>query len=64
MELSKSETFEDLKSLAKWGFDYQQKLNAFLSLQNEIDEEKIVQIPWSVFMERKIGKNVVPATLE
>ena len=64
IELPKSETFEDLKSLAKWGFDYQQKLNDFLSLQNENDEKNIIQIPWSVFIERRIGKKVVPATLE
>ena len=64
IELPKSEIFKDLKSLAKWGFDYQQKLNDFLSIQNEIDEKKIIQIPWSVFIERRMGKKVVPATLE
>ena len=26
--------------------------------------EKIIEIPWSKFMERRIGKKVVPATLE
>ena len=64
IELPKSETFSDLKSIARWGFDYQQKLNDFLSSQNELDKDKIVQIPWSAFMERRIGKKVVPATLE
>ena len=63
-EIPKSETFQDLKSIAKWGFDFQQKLSEFLSSQNEFDKDKIVQIPWSVFMERRIGKKVVPATLE
>jgi len=64
IELPKSETFPDLKSIAKWGFDYHQKLNDFLSSQNELDKDKSIQIPWSVFMERRIGKKVVPATLE
>ena len=63
-ELPKSKTFKDLKSLAKWGFNYQQKLNDFLSLQNENDEKNIIQIPWSFFIERRIGKKVAPATLE
>ena len=62
--LPKSETFPDLKSITRWGFDYQQKLNDFLSSQNELDKDKIVQIPWSIFMERRVGKKVVPATLE
>lgn len=44
--------------------DYQQKLNDFLSSQNELDKDKIVLIPWSIFMERRVGKKVVPATLE
>ncbi|MBK7629284.1 MAG: hypothetical protein IPJ23_00840 [Ignavibacteriales bacterium] len=63
-EIPKPEEFADLKSIAKWGFEYQQKLNDFFSLQNEFDKGKLVQIPWSVFMERRIGKKVVPATLE
>jgi uncharacterized damage-inducible protein DinB len=33
-------------------------------LLNEFDKDKLIQIPWSVFMERRIGKKVVPATLE
>ena len=33
-------------------------------LENAIDKEKIVQIPWSVFFERKTKQKVVPATLE
>jgi uncharacterized damage-inducible protein DinB len=62
IEIPKSEEFPDLKSIAKWGFDYQQKLNEFLSSQ--MSDEKVIQIPWSVFLERKIGKKVVPVTLE
>ena len=62
IEIPKSEEFPDLKSIAKWGFDYQQKLNEFLSSQ--ISDEKVIQIPWSVFIERRTGKKVVPATLE
>ena len=64
IEVPKLEAFPELKSVAKWGFDYQQKLNDFLSSQDEFDKDKIVQIPWSIFMERRIGKKVVPATLE
>jgi len=62
IEIPKSEEFPDLKSIAKWGFDYQQKLNEFLSSQ--MSDEKVIQIPWSVFIERRTGKKVVPATLE
>ena len=62
MEIPKPEEFPDLKSIAKWGFDYQQKLNEFLSSQ--MSDEKVIQIPWSVFIERRTGKKVVPATLE
>ena len=64
VENPKQVEFVNLKSIAKWGFDYQQKLNAFLSSAKAVNNEKIVQIPWSVFMERRIGKKVVPATLE
>lgn len=64
LEIPKPEEFPDLKSIAKWGFEYQQKLNQFLLSENAIDKEKIVQIPWSVFFERKTKQKVVPATLE
>lgn len=64
IEIPKPEEFPDLKSIAKWGFEYQQKLNQFLLSENAIDKEKIVQIPWSVFFERKTKQKVVPATLE
>lgn len=64
MEIPKPEEFSDLKSIAKWGFEYQQKLNEFLSSPKSDENEKVIQIPWSVFIERKTGKKVVPATLE
>lgn len=64
IEIPKPEEFTDLKSIAKWGFEYQQKLNQFLLSEKAIDKEKIVQIPWSVFFERKTKQKVVPATLE
>ena len=64
MEIPKPEEFSDLKSIAKWGFEYQQKLDEFLSSSISDEKDRVIQIPWSVFMERKIGKKVVPATLE
>ena len=64
LDIPKPEEFSDLKSIAKWGFDYQQKLNEFLSLPKSGENEKVIQIPWSVFIERKTGKKVVPATLD
>jgi uncharacterized damage-inducible protein DinB len=64
MEIPKPEEFSDLKSIAKWGFEYQQKLDEFLFSSISYEKDKVIQIPWSVFMERKIGKKVVPATLE
>jgi uncharacterized damage-inducible protein DinB len=64
MEIPKPEEFSDLKSIAKWGLDCQQKLNEFLSSAKANEKEKILQIPWSVFLERKIKQKVVPATLE
>lgn len=64
LEIPKPDTFADLKSIANWGFDYQQKLNTFLSSPGADENDKVIQIPWSIFMERKTGKKVVPATLE
>lgn len=64
LEIPKPEGFHDIKSIAKWGFEYQQKLNQFLLSEKVIDKEKIVQIPWSVFFERKTKQKVIPATLE
>ena len=64
MEIPKPDEFADLKSIAKWGFAYQQKLNDFLSSPKSDEKDKVVQIPWSIFIERKIGKKVIPATLE
>lgn len=64
MEIPKPDEFADLKSIAKWGFAYQQKLNDFLSLPKSDEKEKVIQIPWSVFVERKTKQKVVPATLE
>lgn len=64
MEIPKPEEFSDLKSIANWGFDYQQKLNDFLSSSTPDENKKVIQIPWSVFIERKIKQKVIPATLE
>jgi uncharacterized damage-inducible protein DinB len=64
MEIPKQEEFSDLKSIAKWGFDYQQKLDEFLSSPKSNEKDRVIKIPWSVFVERKTGKKVVPATLE
>ncbi len=64
LSIPKPEEVSDLKSIAKWGFEYQQKLDEFLFSSMSDENDKVIQIPWSVFMERKIGKKVVPATLE
>ncbi|HMN23278.1 MAG TPA: DinB family protein [Ignavibacteriaceae bacterium] len=64
VENPKPEQFVNLKSIAKWGFEYQQKLKEFLATSKANENEKVIQIPWAVFMERRIGKKVVPATLE
>ncbi|MBK6913688.1 MAG: hypothetical protein IPH11_08460 [Ignavibacteriales bacterium] len=61
-KIPKPEEFTNLKSIALWGRKYQEKMNLFLS--SEKAGEKIIEIPWSKFMERRIGKKVVPATLE
>jgi len=64
LEIPKPEEFFDLKSIAKWGFDYRQKLDEFLSSPKSDEKDKVIQIPWSVFVERKMKQKVVPATLE
>ena len=64
LSIPKPEEFSDLKSIAKWGFEYQQKLDEILSSSMSDENDKVIQIPWTVFMERKIGKKVVPAMLE
>lgn len=64
LDIPKPETFPNLNSVTKWGVDYQDKLNAFLSSPKADEKDKVIQIPWSVFMERKMGKKVIPATLE
>ena len=64
LDIPKPEEFSDLKSIAKWGFDYQQKLNEFLLSPKSGENEKVIQIPWSVFVERKTKQKVVPARLE
>jgi uncharacterized damage-inducible protein DinB len=64
LEIPKPEEFPNLKSIARWEIEYQQKLNEFLSSTKSDEKEKVIQIPWSVFMERKTKQKVVPATLE
>jgi uncharacterized damage-inducible protein DinB len=64
LEIPKPEEFSDLNSIAKWGFYYQNRLDEFLSSPNSDANEKVIQIPWSVFVERKTKQKVVPATLE
>ena len=64
LEIPKPETFSDLKSVASWGFEYQQKLGEFLKSERANEKDKIIQIPWSVFIERKTKQKVFPATLE
>lgn len=64
LEIPKPEEINNLKSIAKWGFDYQQKLDEFLSSPKSDEKDKVIQIPWSVFIERKTKQKVIPATLE
>jgi uncharacterized damage-inducible protein DinB len=64
LEIPKPEEFSDLKSITKWGFEYQKKLDEFLLSARATEKDKVVQIPWSVFVERKTKQKVVPATLE
>lgn len=64
LDIPKPDTFSNLDSISKWGVDYQDKLNAFLSSPKADEKDKVIQIPWSVFIERKTGKKVIPATLE
>jgi len=63
IEIAKPEEFNDLKSIAKWGFEYQQKLIEFIKSKKMNIIEKEIKIPWSIFMERKTGKKAVPATM-
>jgi uncharacterized damage-inducible protein DinB len=64
MNIPKPDEFTNLQSIAKWGFAYQKKLDEFLLSGKVIERDKVVQIPWSVFMERKTKQKVVPATLQ
>jgi uncharacterized damage-inducible protein DinB len=64
IEIPKPEEFSDLKSIAKWGVAYQKRLYEFLSSPKSDENDKVIQIPWSVFLERKMKQKVVPATLE
>ncbi len=64
LDIPKPEMFSDLNSIAKWGLSYQQKLNTFLSSPKADEKDKVIKIPWSVFVERKTGKKIVPATLK
>jgi len=64
LEIPKPEEFSNLNSIAKWGFAYQKKLSEFLSSPKSDKKDKVIQIPWSVFVERKTKQKVVPATFE
>lgn len=64
VDIAKPESFTNLNSIAKWGFDYQNKLDDFLQSGKSINREKLIEIPWSKFLERKTGKKVVTATLQ
>ncbi len=63
IEIPKFEELRNLKSIAEWGTEYRNKLSDFLLSTTDIDGDKVIQIPWSVFVERKTGKKVVPATI-
>lgn len=64
VEIAKPEVFTNLNSIAEWGFEYQKKLDDFLQSNKTEEKEKLIDIPWSKFWERRTGKKVVPATLE
>jgi len=64
LDIPKPEEFSDLKSIAKWGFDYQQKLDEFIFSPKSDEKDRVILIPWSVFVERKTKQKVVPARLE
>jgi len=64
MDIPKPEEFIGLKSIAKWGFEYQKKLDEYLFSEKVNEKDKLIDIPWSKFIERRTGKKVVPATLQ
>lgn len=64
MEIPKPETFTSFQSIVEWGFEYQKKLDEFLVSTKDNEIDRLIDIPWSKFMERRTGKKVVRATLE
>lgn len=63
IEIPKFEELGNLKSIAEWGNEYRNKLSDFLLSAADMGKDKVIQIPWSIFVERKTGKKVVPATI-
>lgn len=57
-------SFENLKSIARWGYDFQNLLDSFSDSLTEEILRKIVVIPWSKLMERIMGKEVSQVTME
>jgi len=64
LKIPKPDSFVDLKEIAKWGFEYQMKLDEFLGSPKASDLNRIIEIPWSKFVERKLNKSIAPAMLQ
>ena len=64
LEIHDLEKFANYQEIIEWGIDYQKLLDDFIVSLETSDLNKIIDIPWSKFLERKTGKKVSPVTLQ
>jgi uncharacterized damage-inducible protein DinB len=62
LEIPKPEDFTNYQEIIRWGSNYQKLLNDFINSQEISNPDRIIEIPWSKFLERKTRIKTAPTT--
>lgn len=63
LEFPNETDFPEMLDIAKWGYEYYNKVNEYLNLINEKKLNKIIEIPWAKRLEKIIGKKPEESSL-
>ncbi|MGE5457533.1 MAG: DinB family protein [Methanococcaceae archaeon] len=56
-------SFKNLYELANWGYEYHKRLSQFLTEIPSLDQDLIIEIPWTKRAEAFMGRKAEPVTL-
>ena len=64
LKIAKLEDFANYQNIIEWGINFQKLLDDFIDSQESNDLDRIIEIPWSKHLERKLGKKIAPVNFQ